>query len=318
MKMRALGSTGLNVSELSLGGLFLGDLGNGRDPGLVLSKAADLGINLLDTAPAYKGSEEAIGKAWTPALRDKFVLATKWWAYQNDGKTLITDPVQLRKTVEGSLTRLKTDRLDLLLFHSVTQPGDIEKLSSAPLRAELAKLKQEGKVLHVGLSNEGKDDPEDARLIEAVHAGNMEVVMPEFLIFRQGPAKALLPLCAQKKVGVIAITPLGQSAWGYGLRDKKTLLKSLELFISKGLLADEPRWRDPGVLDFLLDAKTPDLAAAALRFCLSFPGISSVCCGTSDPVHLEENVRVCESGPYDAPRLAMVAELFGHLAAVPR
>ncbi len=142
--------------------------------------------------------------------------------------------------------------------------------------------------------------------------------MPEFLVFRQGPAKALLPLCGQKRMGVIAITPLGQAAWGYGLRDKKTLLASMDLFIKKGLLPDEPRYRDGGILDFLLDEKTPDLAAAALRFCLSFPGISTVCCGTSDPSHLEENVRVCESGPYDPQRLAKVAELFGHLSAVPR
>ncbi|MES2202425.1 MAG: aldo/keto reductase [candidate division FCPU426 bacterium] len=318
MKTRRLGATGMWVSEISLGGLFLGRLGGGRDVSATLNMAADLGINLLDTAPAYQGSEEALGEAMTPALRKRFIIATKWWAYQEGGKDLDTQPASLRANVEASLTRLKTDHIDIFLFHSVTQPGDIDKLSQAPLQAELGRLKAEGKIRHVGLSNEGKDDPKDQRLFEAADSGLFEVAMPEFLIFRQGPAQGLLERCAKAGMGVISITPLGQAAWGLGLRDKKTLLASMDLFIKQGKLPDEARYRDDTVLDFLLDEQTPDLAAAALRFCLSFPGISSVCCGSNDPGHIRANAAQSAAGPYDAERLARVRELFGSLDAIPR
>src|SRR5258708_5167465 len=167
------------------------------------------------------------------ALGKKDIIQDKWWGAKNKGKSLNTDPKALGKNVEGSLARLKTDHIDLFLFHSVTHPGDIEKLSDQALQAEFGRLKKEGKILHVGLSNEGQWDPDDRRLIEAAHTGLFQFVMPEFLIFRQGPVKKLFPLCAEKGLGVISITPLGQAAWGFGLRDKKTLKASLELFISK-------------------------------------------------------------------------------------
>jgi aryl-alcohol dehydrogenase-like predicted oxidoreductase len=319
MKTRPLGSTGFQVSEVSLGGLFLGKLGGGRDPLATLSKAADLGINLVDTAPAYQGSEEALGLALKQGgLRKKFWIATKWWAYGEGGKELITDPAALRKNVEGSLTRLQTDHIELFQFHSVTHPGDVAKLCRDETQAELAKLKNEGKLLHVGLSNEGKDDPSDARLAEALESGRFDTVMPELLLFRQGPAKKLLPLAKAKGKGVISITPLGQSAWGLGLRDKKALLASMELYIRQGKLPDKAPYRDDSVLDFLLDEHTPDVASAALRFCLSHPEVSTVCCGSNDPAHLEANAAQSAAPPYDSTRMRRAAELFGSLDALPR
>jgi len=311
MRYRRFGRTGLRVSEISLGGLFFSPkLSGGRSVEAAIRSAADCGINLIDAAPAYKGSEEEIGKVLVAGLRRKFLLATKWWPYMDDGKTILQNPSALRASVEGSLRRLRTDVIDLFQFHSVTHRGDVDRLLGGPLLPEIARLKKEGKIRFLGLSNSGEWDPDDERLQEAVRSGAFDTCMPEFLIFRQRPADTLLPACAKRDAGIISIMPLGQAAWGYGLRNRKYLRDSLDGLIKKGALPSaEPYTRDD-VLDFLLDEHTTTIPAAALRFCLSFPEISTVCCGTNDPVHVAENAAVSEAGPYDANRLARVRELF--------
>jgi aryl-alcohol dehydrogenase-like predicted oxidoreductase len=137
--------------------------------------------------------------------------------------------------------------------------------------------------------------------------------MPEFFLFRQGAAKNLFPLAARKKAGVISIIPLGQAAWGTGLRDQKTLAASLRRFEKLGHLPKGKFPKPEKALDFLLDGKTKSVAAAALRFCLSFPAVSTVCCGTNDPAHIAENAAVSDQGPYEASRLAKAKALFGRL-----
>jgi aryl-alcohol dehydrogenase-like predicted oxidoreductase len=315
MRYRTLGRTGLQVSEISLGGLFFGKLAGDRDTASTIAKANGLGINLIDTAAAYDGSEEDLGKALKKTrLRDKFLVATKWWAYNKEGQKILTDPAALRSAVEGSLTRLQTDRIDLFQFHSVTFPGNVDEITGGPLRGELEKLKAEGKIRFLGISNSGEWDQDDERLQEASRSGLFDAVMPEFLLFRQRPVKSLFPVCAKNNTGIITIIPLGQAAWGYGLRDHKYLLDSMKTLIGKKKLPDEPRYHQQDILDFLLDEKTRTIPAAALRYCLSFPEVSTVCCGTNNTAHLEENAMVSEAGPYDAERLALVGELFGGIA----
>lgn len=315
MRYRTFGRTGLKVSEISLGGLFFGKLAGDRDTASTVAKAADLGINLIDTAGAYDGSEEDLGKALKKTgLRGKFHIATKWWPYSKEGQKILQDPAALRPAVEGSLTRLQTDHVELFQFHSVTFAGNVEEITGGPLMGELEKLKKEGKIRFLGMSNSGEWDKDDERLQEASRSGVFDTVMPEFLLFRQRPAKALFPVCAKNSTGIITIIPLGQAAWGYGLRDKKYLLDSMQKLIEKKKLPDEPRFHRDDAIDFLLDGQTGTIPAAALRFCLSFPEVSTVCSGTNNPVHLAENAAVSEAGPYDAERLARAAELFGSVA----
>ncbi|MEK7766880.1 MAG: aldo/keto reductase [bacterium] len=313
MRYRQLGRTGLTVSEISLGGLFFGKLAAGRDTGATVARAAELGINLIDTAAAYTGSEEELGRVLAEGLRRKFLIATKWWPYMDDGRTMKVNPAELQAAVEGSLRRLRTDTIDLFLFHSLTFPGDVERVRHGPLWYELDRLKHDGKIRHIGLSNSGSDDPEDDRLTEAAREEGFEVVMPEFLLFRQRAVRAALPTYRRAHVGVIGIMPLGQAAWGYGLRDRTYLADSLKTLREKGALPDAPEYRGAGALDFLLDDATPTIAAAALRFCLSYDGISTVCCGTNDPEHLTANAAVSDAGPLDDARLARAEELFGRL-----
>jgi len=314
MRYRMLGRTGIPVSEISLGGLFFGKLAKGRDTAATISAAAEAGINLIDTASAYEGSERDLGRAFArTGLRNSFIVATKWWPYDRTGKKILQKPSALRRSVERSLHSLRTDRIDVFQFHSVTGRGDTAAILEGPLRRETDRLKAEGKIRFTGISNSGEWDRDDRRLQEAARSGWFDTVMPEFLLFRQRPAKTLFPLCARRNVGVITIIPLGQAAWGYGLRDRKYLVDSLKALVGKKKLPDEARYRRADVLDFLLDRKTKTIAAAALRFCLSFRGVSTVCCGTNDPAHIFENAAVSDLGPYSARQLARAADLFGRI-----
>lgn len=158
---RPLGSTGLSVSPLGLGTVKLGrDQGvkypNGftipddREARLLLDQARDLGINLIDTAPAYGRSEERLG----PLLRgqrDAWVIVSKVGEEFDDGVSHFDfSAAHTRRSVERSLTRLETDCIDLVLVHS--DGNDLRILEQEGVYQTLATLKQEGKIRGFGLS----------------------------------------------------------------------------------------------------------------------------------------------------------------------
>lgn len=158
---RPLGSTGLMVSPLGLGTVKLG-----RDQGVkypngfripddaqarnLIKLARDLGINLIDTAPAYGVSEQRLG----PMLRgqrDQWVIVSKVGEEFIDGQSLFDfSSAHTRRSVDRSLTRLQTDRIDLVLVHS--DGRDVDVLRNSGVYETLAELKQEGKILGYGLS----------------------------------------------------------------------------------------------------------------------------------------------------------------------
>lgn len=158
---RPLGSTGLMVSPLGLGTVKLG-----RDQGVkypngfsipddeqarhLIGLARDLGINLIDTAPAYGVSEQRLG-ALLQDQRDHWVIVSKVGEEFVDGQSHFDfSPAHTRLSVERSLKRLKTDRIDLVLVHS--DGHDVEILRNSGVYETLAELKREGKILGYGLS----------------------------------------------------------------------------------------------------------------------------------------------------------------------
>lgn len=161
MELRPLGSTGIMVSPLGLGTVKLG-----RDRGVkypasfripdddearaLLAHAASLGINLLDTAPAYGTSETRLGELLT-GQRDDWVIVTKAGeAFEEGVSNFDFSPEGVRASVERSLRRLKTDRLDCVLIHS--DGRDREILSEMGTLQALQALKSEGKIRAVGAS----------------------------------------------------------------------------------------------------------------------------------------------------------------------
>ncbi|MDF2073783.1 aldo/keto reductase [Pseudomonas mendocina] len=158
---RPLGSTGLKVSPLGLGTVKLG-----RDQGVkypngftipddaqaraLLNQARELGINLIDTAPAYGVSEQRLG----PLLRgqrDEWVIVSKTGEEFEQGQSHFDfSPAHTRLSVERSLKRLETDRIDLVLVHS--DGNDLAVLQDTGVYETLAELKREGKILAYGIS----------------------------------------------------------------------------------------------------------------------------------------------------------------------
>nr|HRJ50454.1 aldo/keto reductase [Phycisphaerales bacterium] len=157
------GKTGILMSVVGLGTVKLGRsegvkypatyaIPDDRSAAALLDKAESLGINVIDTAPAYGTSEERLGKL-IGGRRDRWVVVTKAGEEFSGGSSRFDfSPSAIRASVERSLRRLGTDRLDLLLVHS---DGLIERGMPDELWAELSALRSEGKTRAYGVSTKG-------------------------------------------------------------------------------------------------------------------------------------------------------------------
>ena len=122
MRYRTLGGTGLQVSELGRGGLFVSRVGGDREQArAAVRRALELGVNFVDTAPSYADSEEVLGEA-LEGVREPYYLSTKL-----GGRPQPFDPkdkAALRRSVEESLRLLKRDHIDLLMVHEPDRPAE--------------------------------------------------------------------------------------------------------------------------------------------------------------------------------------------------
>ncbi len=181
MNTRALGRTGIEVSEIGIGAWQMGgpltldgradghpDIGADNAVALIRS-LGERGVNFIDTAEQYGAgeSERRVGRAIAGA-RDRWVVSTKWGAWQGPNGERMNDAsaARLPASLEGSLRRLKTDYLDIYLYHVPPADGEAERAADSLLR-----LKREGKVRAVGVSTN------DVALCRRLHAlGLLDVV----------------------------------------------------------------------------------------------------------------------------------------------
>ncbi len=205
MRNRKLGS--LEVSELGFGdmGLSGGHYGPGVDraQGIrVIRDAQEQGVTFFDTAEVYGPyvNEELVGEALAP-VRDKVVIATKF-GFKIDGTNgLDSRPERIRKVVEESLKRLRTDRIDLYYQHRVDPNVPIEDVAGT-----VKELIRAGKVLHFGLSEAS------ARTIRRAHAVQpVTAVETEYSIIERSPERnGVLQACEELGIGFVPWGPLGQ------------------------------------------------------------------------------------------------------------
>lgn len=165
MRYRPLGTTGIDVSVLGLGTVKLGrnaqvkyprsfELPTDAEARRLLDCAADLGINLLDTAPAYGTSEARLG-ALLRGRRRRWVLCTKVGEEFEEGRSWFDfSAAHVRRSVTRSLERLRTDYLDVVLIHS--DGADLEILDGGETLAELQTLKRAGWIRAVGISHKSE------------------------------------------------------------------------------------------------------------------------------------------------------------------
>jgi len=255
MDLRALGSTGIEVSPLGLGTVKLGRNEQVKYPESfvlpddatvrrLLEQAHALGINLLDTAPAYGTSEERIGRLM-PGSRSDWVIVSKVGEQFDGGRSSFDFSVEAtRRSVEESLRRLRTDYLDVVLIHSDGE--DLRILEKEPVLETLDRLKQEGWIRAHGISS------------KTVEGGLLAADLCDVLMVTCNPMH-------------LDEIPVIETAWrkGRGVLVKKAL--------SSGHVG-----RVGG-------------AGAALRFVFSQRGVTSVIIGTMREQHLRDNVRIAEA-----------------------
>jgi len=207
MQHAMLGS--LRVSRIGLGAMSMaGTLltGGGLDDTesiRAVHRALDLGVTHIDTAESYGPfhSEEVVGQA-LEGRRDQVVLATKFGilSHSGDGTGLFdSSPANIRTAVEGSLKRLRTDRIDLCYQHRVDPKTPIEDTIGV-----VSELIAEGKVLHIGLS---EASPDTIRRAHAVHP--ITSLQTEYSLWTRDVEAELLPLLRELGIGLVPYAPLG-------------------------------------------------------------------------------------------------------------
>ncbi|HEY7611900.1 MAG TPA: aldo/keto reductase [Gemmatimonadales bacterium] len=206
LPIRTLGTGGLGVSALGLGCMGMSQLygtPDDRESLATLDRALELGVTLFDTAEAYGPftNEELLGRA-LEGRRDRVVLATKF-GFRFDGNQLTgTDsrPDHIRRVVEASLRRLRTDRIDLLYQHRVDPAVPIEDAVGA-----MAQLVREGKVRFLGLSEAGEAT---IRRAHAVHP--IAALQSEYSLWERNLERDLIPVLRELGIGLVAFSPLGR------------------------------------------------------------------------------------------------------------
>lgn len=215
MDKRTLGQGGLKVSAIGLGCMGFTQsyppYPDRKEAIATLREAVELGVTFFDTAEVYSAgrNEDLVGEALEP-VRDKVVIATKFGYDLGDMPDLNTSarPVKLssrpeviRKAVEGSLRRLRTDRIDLYYQHRVDPDTPIEEVADT-----VASLIKEGKVLHWGLSEAA---PATVRKAHAVCP--LAAVQSEYSLWYRQPEAELLPALEELGIGFVPFSPLGKA-----------------------------------------------------------------------------------------------------------
>ena len=208
MRTRTLGSTGLDVSVIGLGTWQLGgEWGRDytdADAAPIFDAARECGVNLIDTAECYGDheSERLIGRQ-IEGDRDRWVVATKFGhAYHGFlDRTEPRTPADVRRQVEHSLSALRTDRVELLQYHSW---GD-DQFFDDDVLAELHRLRDEGKCLHLG-NSVGKNT--NLRQVASSRARGIGAVQIIYNRLDAGPEAQVFPACREQNLGVLARVPL--------------------------------------------------------------------------------------------------------------
>ena len=207
MQTRKLGNSGLEVSALGFGCMGI-SFGYGRpttrEEGIAVIRAAvDGGVTFFDTAEAYGpyANEELVGAALAP-VRDRVVIATKFGFKFEHGKSLGLDsrPAHIREVAEAALTRLNTDRIDLLYQHRVDPEVPIEDVAGT-----VQDLIREGKVKHFGLSEAGVQTIRRAHAVQPVAA-----LQSEYSLWFREPEKEVIPTLEELGIGFVPFSPLGK------------------------------------------------------------------------------------------------------------
>ena len=295
MKYRRLGKTGIQVSEIALGTWQLGGKwGTGFDETLArdtLDMAAALGINFLDTADVYKdGQSEAFVGRFARAHAETLYVASKCGRRLSPHTPDMYQPAALRGFVEDSLRNSGLDCLDLIQLHC--PPSQVYY---RPEIFELFdKLKEEGKIRHLGVSIEKVEEG-----MKAMEYPNVCTIQVIFNPFRQRPAERLFSLAQSRDVGIIVRVPLASGLLTgkfdadtrFGQGDHRFFNREGQAFDKGETFAGIPYLTGLSAVARLKErlGEETDLAGLTLRWILGFEAVSCVIPGASGPEQVRLN-----------------------------
>ena len=308
MEYITLGTTGLQVSVLGLGGGGHSRLGQRtgateEESAVIVHRALELGINFVDTAEAY-GTEAIIGAALTGTRRQDIILSTKK-SVSTEGR-LIT-AAELTRGLDASLTRLRTDYVDIYHLHSVRP--DQYAAAVAELMPAMLRLRAAGKIRFLGITEAFGSDTGHQMLARAVREDAWDVVMVGFNLLNQSARDRVLDETRRRGIGVLCMFAVRDA-----LSRPDKLRETVGELVRQGLIApDAVDLQNP--LAFV-DQVAESLPDAAYRFCRAEPGIHVVLSGTGKRAHLEQNVASILRPPLPDSIRARLVELFAGVDTV--
>jgi len=316
MNYRTLGKTGFYISEISLGTWQLGGKwGTEFDETLAaktLDKAIGGGVNFIDTADVYKGteSETAVGKAIKQT--DKRIYVATKCGRQIDPHTNENYTAEaLRSYVEDSLRRLDVDTIDLIQLHC----PPTEVYYRPEIFGEFEKLKDEGKILNLGVSIEKVEEG-----IKALEYDNVTSIQVIYNMFRQRPHEKLFPMAKEKNVGIIVRVPLASGLLTgkfskdstFGEKDHRNFNRDGKFFDVGETFSGIPFEEGVEAVN-KLERQLPDdinLAHLALRWVLMRDEVSCVIPGASSVEHIESNLKASEKPDVSPDVMEIIDDIY--------
>jgi len=308
MKLRQLGKTGLNISEIGYGAWGIGKfmwVGAEDDVSLqALKKARDLGINFFDTALAYGTGESerllarAFGKNGGAIIASKVPPKNLSWPAKPGTPLAQAFPKSyVLRCLDQSLQNLGRESIDIYQFHVwndewATQPEWLETVRE---------MRKSGKVRHVGISI---NDHQPANSLKALKTGLIDVVQVIYNIFDQSSEDELFPYCIKHKIGVIARVPFDEGSLTGKVRLETTFPAGD--FRNQYFAGERKQqvWERVERMVKDVGISLDELPQFALRFCLSHPAVSTVIPGMRRSAHVAANAAVSDMGPLPAATLA--------------
>ena len=284
LPQRRLGS--LQVSAIGLGCLLMVgsycDTYAKKDMIALIRRAYDSGVTFFDTAEVYGPytSEEWVGEALAP-VRDKVIIATKFGFGVEEGRptALNSRPDHIRRAVEGSLRRLRTDHIDLLYQHRVDPKVPMEDVAGT-----VKDLIREGKVLHFGLSEASAASIRRAHAVQPVSA-----VQSEYSLLWREPETKIFPTLRELGIGLVPYCPLGRGFLTGAIDENSRFttgrLSTLPQFTPEALKHNMPL---PRLIRSWAERKQCTMSQFAIAWLLAqAPWIAPIP-GTTNPAHLDD------------------------------
>jgi aryl-alcohol dehydrogenase-like predicted oxidoreductase len=315
VRYRKLGASDLTVSEISLGSWLTYGVGVETEAARAcVDRAFELGINFIDTANVYgRGAAEAfLGDALARRDRSSYVLATKLYFPMSDTDRGLS-AAQVYKQIEGSLSRLRTDYVDLYQCHRYDLQTPLEETMGA-----LTEVVRQGKARHVGCSEWTAAQIQAS--LEVPGAERFLSNQPQYSILQRRIEQDVIPLCADNGISQIAFSPLAQGVltgkYRRGERapeDSRAASErmgwAMNRFLRDDILAAVDRLRP------IAEGLGITMAQLALAWVLREPNVASAIIGASRPEQVEENA-AASGVVLDEPTLAAIDEAVAGVVAL--